>query len=100
MTESNEGDGPTGHRTTAAFTCPRCGRTSHDPTDAEQGYCGGCHDWTGPDVPYCRKAYCTLPLGHDAPPHSPLHDGILDAGQPYPAHAEPCECHPAAAPLR
>jgi hypothetical protein len=31
----------------AAFTCPRCGRTSYHPEDARQGYCGACHDWTG-----------------------------------------------------
>jgi hypothetical protein len=30
----------------AAFTCPRCGRTSHHPIDAQEGYCGYCHDWT------------------------------------------------------
>lgn len=29
------------------FTCPRCGRTSHDPRDAAEGWCGACHDWTG-----------------------------------------------------
>jgi hypothetical protein len=29
-----------------AFTCPRCGRTSHHPTDEAEGYCGACHDWT------------------------------------------------------
>lgn len=28
------------------FTCPRCGRTSHHPTDKQEGYCGACHDWT------------------------------------------------------
>jgi hypothetical protein len=28
------------------FTCPRCGRTSHNPNDRAQGYCGACHDWT------------------------------------------------------
>ena len=31
----------------AYFTCPRCGMTSHNPKDVEQGYCGNCHDWTG-----------------------------------------------------
>ena len=31
----------------ASFTCPKCGRTSHNPHDAEHGYCGACHDWTG-----------------------------------------------------
>lgn len=29
------------------FTCPRCGRTSQHPNDVAEGYCGGCHDWTG-----------------------------------------------------
>lgn len=29
------------------FTCPRCGATSHHPMDADEGYCGACHDWTG-----------------------------------------------------
>jgi hypothetical protein len=29
-----------------SFTCPRCGRTSHHPTDEAEGYCGACHDWT------------------------------------------------------
>jgi hypothetical protein len=31
-----------------AFTCPRCGRVSHGPRDAAEGYCGACRDWTGP----------------------------------------------------
>jgi hypothetical protein len=25
-----------------AFTCPRCGRTSHNPNDAAQNYCSNC----------------------------------------------------------
>lgn len=29
------------------FTCPKCGRTSHHPEDAEAGYCGSCHEFTG-----------------------------------------------------
>ena len=36
---------------TAAFTCPRCGRTSHNPDDLREGYCGACHDWTGVPQP-------------------------------------------------
>lgn len=31
----------------ASFTCPRCQRTSHNPGDVAEGYCGACHDWTG-----------------------------------------------------
>ncbi|MBD3941975.1 hypothetical protein IF188_09735 [Microbacterium sp. NEAU-LLC] len=31
---------------TPAFTCPKCGRTSHNANDAREGYCGHCHDWT------------------------------------------------------
>ena len=30
------------------FTCPRCQHTSHHPQDAREGYCGVCHEWTGP----------------------------------------------------
>jgi hypothetical protein len=43
---STQGDmiGPT---PPASFTCPRCGRTSHNPNDAREGYCGACHEWTG-----------------------------------------------------
>lgn len=29
-----------------AFTCPRCGSTSHHPEDERHGYCGKCHDFT------------------------------------------------------
>jgi hypothetical protein len=33
------------------FTCPRCHRTSWNPNDAREGYCGACHDWTrAPEV--------------------------------------------------
>jgi hypothetical protein len=30
-----------------AFTCPRCGTTSHHPMDERHGYCGACHAFTG-----------------------------------------------------
>lgn len=30
------------------ITCPRCGRTSYNPNDVREGYCGNCHDWTAP----------------------------------------------------
>jgi hypothetical protein len=31
----------------ASFTCPRCSRTSHNPKDVIEGYCGACRGWTG-----------------------------------------------------
>lgn len=34
--------------TAESITCPRCGMTSHHPTDVAEGYCGNCHDWTSP----------------------------------------------------
>lgn len=30
-----------------AFTCPKCGKTSHHPKDEQYGYCGACHEFTG-----------------------------------------------------
>lgn len=33
-----------------SFACPRCGRTSHNPNDGAEGYCGDCHAWTGNNV--------------------------------------------------
>lgn len=29
-----------------SIKCPRCGKTSHNPNDIREGYCGHCHDWT------------------------------------------------------
>lgn len=37
-------------RIITGFTCPRCGRTSHNPNDIREGYCGNCHDWTGEEA--------------------------------------------------
>jgi hypothetical protein len=31
-----------------SVTCPVCGRTSWNPGDVREGYCGNCHDWTSP----------------------------------------------------
>lgn len=28
-----------------AFTCRRCGRTSHHPKDVQERYCGACHQF-------------------------------------------------------
>lgn len=40
----------------STFTCPRCGRTSHNPNDARVGYCGYCHDWTAPRASAAQAA--------------------------------------------
>lgn len=37
-----------------SITCPRCRRTSWNPNDVREGYCGYCHDWTRPD-PYAPR---------------------------------------------
>lgn len=34
--------------TEESITCPKCGRTSYNPNDVREGYCGNCHDWTTP----------------------------------------------------
>lgn len=33
------------------ITCPRCGRTSSNPNDVREGYCGNCSDWTSQPGP-------------------------------------------------
>lgn len=38
---------PAGGRGGDSFTCPHCGRTSYNPRDREERYCGACHWWTG-----------------------------------------------------
>lgn len=40
----------------AHFTCPDCGRTSHNPNDARERYCGACHTF-----PYDRIEGKTRP---------------------------------------
>jgi hypothetical protein len=43
---------------TASIVCPCCGRTSYNPHDVREGYCGFCHDWTSTvvsDEEYARQ---------------------------------------------
>jgi len=42
------------------ITCPICRMTSYNPTDIAEGYCGNCHDWTTPRMPFTR-------IEHDGP---------------------------------
>jgi hypothetical protein len=30
-----------------SFTCPKCGRVSHNPNDEREQYCGHCHEFVG-----------------------------------------------------
>jgi hypothetical protein len=34
--------------TEPSITCPICFRTSYNPNDIREGYCGYCHKWTSP----------------------------------------------------
>lgn len=43
-----------------AFTCPICHLTSHHPKDEEYGYCGNCHDFTGPRRPPDKETGVTF----------------------------------------
>lgn len=60
-----------------SFTCPACGMTSHHPADAENGYCGNCHAFTG-TAPGAGGWYYTVrvdPRGRPDPDVGP--DGPL-----------------------
>jgi hypothetical protein len=30
-----------------SITCPKCYRTSYNPNDIREGYCGNCNEYTG-----------------------------------------------------
>lgn len=52
-----------------SFTCPACGMTSHNPDDVAQGYCGNCHDFTGPRKALTETVSPEVHHVHD-------HDGV------------------------
>src|ERR1043166_5712892 len=37
--------------TATSITCGQCGRTSHNPNDVENRYCGACHVFLAPGDP-------------------------------------------------
>jgi len=37
-----------------SITCPICGRTSYNPTDIKEGFCGYCCEWTNGTVKNLR----------------------------------------------
>lgn len=46
-----------------SFTCPVCGVVSHNPNDEREGYCGNCHEWTGPLPWWCTAITRCLDCG-------------------------------------
>jgi hypothetical protein len=48
-----------------AFACPRCGRVSCHPEDESHGYCGACHEFTGPGI--TRRLIIAAGFSADAP---------------------------------
>ena len=61
------------------FTCPRCGRTSWNEHDAEAGYCGACHWWTGDPLLGSFAATAAVEREIEA---VPLRPGGRDAPRP------------------
>jgi len=49
-----------------SFTCPRCLRTSHNPNDELEGYCGACHEVTRIHTAGRALAIETTRAGHAA----------------------------------
>lgn len=43
-----------------AFECPKCHQVSHHPKDEEHGFCGSCHDFTGPPRPPDKETGITF----------------------------------------
>src|ERR1044072_5227424 len=47
-----------------SFTCPKCERTSHNPMDVHEQYCGACHEWFNDFGPmHYDRAGNTISLG-------------------------------------
>jgi hypothetical protein len=49
--------------TTATYTCPVCGRTSWNPNDARERYCGACHGLTSASLPPGMRWVLFVPAG-------------------------------------
>lgn len=73
---------------TAPFACPRCGMVSHHPADAENGYCGACHDYTRDEpmrfgyLPLLKVAelrHLLSKLDRMDPMHTAVAEAILNA---------------------
>lgn len=51
-----------------SITCPKCGMTSHNPSDVKYGYCGMCHDFTGDPAPVEKPVSERPPVRHGPTP--------------------------------
>lgn len=60
------------------FVCPRCGRASTHPADAEAGYCGHCSDWTGERGAGAMGPVCAEDAD-DGYPDPPVHESCAGA---------------------
>jgi hypothetical protein len=68
---------------TDSITCPRCQRTSHNPNDVLEGYCGNCHDWTTPKITVMRHPGPVLFYNwHEFVIPAWLHDQLVDSDDP------------------
>lgn len=41
--QANEHQAEPDRTAALTFTCPQCGKTSHNPNDVRESYCGACH---------------------------------------------------------
>lgn len=40
-----------------SYTCPNCGRTSYNPNDVRESYCGFCHEYEESEKPEVHNIY-------------------------------------------
>ena len=57
-----------------SYTCTRCGKTSYNPNDQRERYCGNCHEFMQHEY---TCAYCTGDLSGDRP-HWATYRGFLN----------------------
>ena len=57
-----------------SFTCPVCWRTSYNPNDEAEGYCGYCHDFTGRPDGIERYSSSSTPAGQEREMRMPTND--------------------------
>jgi hypothetical protein len=57
-----------------SYTCPVCLRTSHNPNDDAEHYCGYCHDWTWRTDGNQRHSSSSTPAGQEREMRMPTND--------------------------